>query len=98
MLVARGIAESHELTYGFGKHSGIELAADDPITPAIFFQQRGRKAIETETAAALPSNRLSNPAGVLAINDFPQSRHDMRLRMIAKLHHDPAAAHLVSNG
>lgn len=66
------------------KLAGAVAGAHHPVAPLVLFQQRGREAVVAETTAALPTNRLRDAAGVLAIDHFLQSRQAMRFAMLDK--------------
>ena len=53
--------------------------------------------VVAEAAAAFPAGGFGDAAGVLAVDDLLHPRDD-RMAVVAKLDHDPATAHLVSDG
>ncbi len=53
--------------------------------------------IVAEAAAAFPADGLRDAAGIFAVDHFLQARNDMGVAVLAQLHHDPAATHLVGD-
>src|SRR5579884_3354080 len=96
-LFAGRVSEAHQLAHGLGQHGGVVLLADDKIAKAVFFEQRRRKPVVAEAAAALPVHRLGDAAGVLAVDDLLEARNDVRVAVLAQFDHNPAAAHLVGD-
>ena len=86
-----------QLAQRLGQHGGVVFLVDDPVAPLVLFQQRRREAVVAEAAAAFPVHGLRDAAGVFAVDDLFQARNDVRVAVLAQLHHDPAAAHLVGH-
>ena len=51
-----------------------------------------------EATAAFPAGCVRDTASVFAVDDLLQARDNMGMAVLAQLHHDPAAAHLVGDG
>ncbi len=94
----RGVGEAFQFAQGFGELGGVVVGVDHRVAPAVFDDQRRGQAVVTEAAAALPVHGLGDAAGVLAVDDFLQARDDVGVAVLAQLHHDPAAPHLVCHG
>ncbi len=95
--IAGRVSETLQLAERLSQHGSVVGFVDDPVPPLVFFQKRRREAIVAETAPAFPVDRLGNAARIFAVNDFFQTRNDMRVAMLTQLYHDPAAAHLVGD-
>ena len=95
--IAGRIGESLQLAQGLRKHGGIVVFVDHPVAPLVLFQQGWRQAVVTESAAPFPVDGLCDAAGILAVDDFFQAGDDVGVAVLAQLHHDPAAAHLVGD-
>jgi len=62
------------------------------------FSRSEGQAIIAETAAAFPVDRIGDATLVFVIDHFLEAGDDVRVAVLAKLDHDPAAAHFVGNG
>ena len=96
--LAGRIGKALQLAHGRRQHGRVVRGVDDQIAPAVGGQQRGGQFVIAKAAAALPARGLRHPAGVLPVDDLLQARNDVRVAVLAQLHHDPAAAHFVSDG
>jgi hypothetical protein len=95
---ARRVREAFELAQRRRQHLGVEVAVDDPLPPAVLLEQARRDTVVAEAPAALPPRGGRDAARILAVDDLLQPRNDVRVTVLAQLHHDPAAAHLVGDG
>src|SRR6516225_4568311 len=95
--VAWRVCEALKLAHGFGKHRGVVLFADHPVSEFVPLQHRRCQPPIAESPAALPAHRIGDATSILSVDYLLQTRDDVRLAMIAKLDHDPAAAHLVGD-
>jgi hypothetical protein len=95
----RRVAEAFQLGQRLGQLRGVVLGIDDRVAPAVVDDQAGREPVIAESRRRLASSRPAvMPPCVLAVDDLLQARNDVRMAMLAQLHHDPAAAHFVGHG
>ncbi len=66
----RGVGEAFEFAEGFGEHFGVVGLVDDPVVPAVFFEQGGGEVLIAEAAAALPVDGCGDAAGIFVVDDF----------------------------
>ena len=82
--IARRVGEAFQLARSPAPASRRHILAGDNLpAPFVLFEQRGREFIIAETAAALPIDRLADPALIAAVDNLLQARNDMRGAVIA---------------
>ena len=93
----RLVGEAFQFRHRFSQHFRVVVGVDDVVAPAVMHNQGRREAVVAETAAALPVHRFADAALVRAVDDLAQAGDNMRMAVLAQLHHDPAPPHLVGN-
>ncbi|MBT9137293.1 MAG: hypothetical protein DDT34_02381 [Firmicutes bacterium] len=86
------VSKAFELAQRFCKLNRVVVRVNDGIAPTVVHDQAGSELVVTKAAATAPVHRLAD-----AVDDLLQARDDVGVAVLAQLHHDPAAAHLVGD-
>lgn len=81
----RRTGKTFQLAERLGQHGRVVVAVDDPIAPAVFFQEGWGKVIVAEPAATFPVDGLADAPLVFAVDDLFQAGDDVGMTMLPQL-------------